>query len=71
MITKEQRREVFREKNNRRKLNKSNKHAREMRRILNGAFGKENTSVYNLCSEGTTAIKKAETKSKDESNEDF
>ena len=69
-MSKEPDREAFRQKNARRKAHKSRtNHAaqgKEMRRLVNGAFGKTAPSVYNTCAEGTTAVRKAEHDLKDE-----
>ena len=59
-------REANRIKNQRRRAAKSSRtlyaeRGREERRRVNGAFGREDPSVFNALAEGTTAMRKAET----------
>ena len=69
-MNREQQREHFKEKNARRKQHRSKtmytKNGRELRQMMNGAFGKSSASVYNSASEGTSAIKRSEHDLKDE-----
>jgi hypothetical protein len=56
--------EKYRLKNERRKKKAQTlyaEEAREIRRHVGGAFGKEDPAVFNKLSEGTTAIRRAET----------
>ena len=56
--------EKYRLKNERRKKKAQTlyaEEAREIRRLVGGAFGKEDPSVFNKLCEGTTAIRRAET----------
>jgi hypothetical protein len=61
----EQRREHYREKNQRRKDSKRKttmyaREARELRRTAGGAFGQEDPERFNRLAEGTKAPRKAE-----------
>ena len=64
-MNKEERKEHYRLKNERRKLERKRDtlyavEAREGRRSMSGTFGKQDPSTFNKLSEGTTAMRRAE-----------
>lgn len=60
-MTKEERREMYQQKNQRRKEAKRRVYnGQDLRKEMGGAFGKTEPSVFNACAEGTTATRRAE-----------
>jgi hypothetical protein len=63
-VNKEERRESYRLKNERRRNKSNTLHAeigREGRRLNDGAFGKADPATFNKLAEGTTAMRRPET----------